>query len=90
MFYDKQAEITGKNFDEKVKGMISTLGLDGVAISKCIVDPKIREKISNDRAEGAAAGVGGTPTFFVNGRMLRGIAYEDLKLLINEMLAPKK
>lgn len=49
---------------------------------------KIKEKILHDMAEGAKAGVTGTPTFFINGRMLVGAKpFEDFNSIIQEELS---
>jgi protein-disulfide isomerase len=50
------------------------LGIEGKAFKQCTTDANgaIAKKIDRDMADGAAAGVEGTPTFFVNGRMLVG------------------
>ena len=39
---------------------------------KCLQDPKQKEEIRKDLQEGTAAGVQGTPAFFVNGKLISG------------------
>lgn len=56
----------------------------------CLDDPTILEKIKSDKQEGAAAGVNATPSFFINGRLVRGNRYEDVKSVVNEKLAELK
>lgn len=50
------------------------LGIDKNAFERCSADAKqsMAKKVERDVADGAAAGVTGTPTFFVNGHMLVG------------------
>lgn len=48
------------------------LGLKADAFSACLDSGRFREAIELDQREGRAAGVQGTPTFFVNGVKLEG------------------
>jgi protein-disulfide isomerase len=48
------------------------LGLPGDSFAVCIESGRHREAVKADVAEGRAAGVQGTPTFFINGRRLVG------------------
>jgi protein-disulfide isomerase len=49
-----------------------TLGLNGKQFDSCLAGSKYAAKIERDLAEGRAAGVSGTPGFFVNGVFLGG------------------
>jgi protein-disulfide isomerase len=48
------------------------LGLKADAFGACLDSGRFREAIEADQQEGRAAGVQGTPTFFVNGVKLEG------------------
>jgi protein-disulfide isomerase len=48
------------------------LGLDTGAFAACLDSERVRAAVERDVSEGRAAGVRGTPTFFVNGRRLVG------------------
>lgn len=48
------------------------LGLDEDNFVSCLNSPEMAAEIRADKAQGTAYGVVGTPTFFVNGRMLVG------------------
>jgi len=48
------------------------LGLPREGFAACIESGQHREAVKADVAEGRAAGVRGTPTFFINGRRLVG------------------
>ncbi|MHB8626404.1 MAG: DsbA family protein [Aggregatilineales bacterium] len=48
------------------------LNLDLTAFTACLNSHKYAEKVQNDYGEGVALGINGTPTFFVNGRILVG------------------
>ena len=48
------------------------IGADVGKLRTCLNDPAIEAEIQKDLEEGGAAGVKGTPAFFVNGRFLEG------------------
>ena len=47
-------------------------GLDITKFNKCFDEHKYKDEIEVDRADGIAAGVIGTPTFFINGKKIAG------------------
>jgi protein-disulfide isomerase len=53
-------------------GYAARLGLARDPFAACLESGRQREPVKADVAEGRAAGVRGTPTFFVNGRRLVG------------------
>lgn len=54
----------------------------------CMADHKYLEEIQKDFDDGAAAGVSGTPSFFINGEMITGaLPFEAFKTVIEEKLA---
>lgn len=84
---------------EKYAAMAQDLKLDQAKFKQCLTNKKYEDKILAQKAEAKAAGVGGTPTSFLNDIILPG-AYkiEDftdasgntrkgLKSLINQQLA---
>jgi protein-disulfide isomerase len=63
-------------------------GLDRAAFDACFAKDEFKAAIDADMAAGAAAGVNGTPAFFINGRMLDGAQpFEAFKEIIDEELA---
>ena len=46
-------------------------GLDGAKFDQCRASAAAATRVDDDIREGVAAGVAGTPTFFVNGRLVR-------------------
>jgi protein-disulfide isomerase len=64
-----------------------TLGLDMTKFSAVLKSNSYAAKIQRDKSDGMALGIKGTPTFFVNGKMVRGVPqYEELKAIIEEEL----
>jgi protein-disulfide isomerase len=65
------------------------LHLDVPRFSACLDSGKHAETIRKDKEEAATLGVTGTPTLFINGRMLLGNQPAELKALIEDELARK-
>ena len=65
-------------------------GLDSAAFGSCVSSGGDRARITHDRDAGRAAGVAGTPTFFVDGRRIVGAQpIEVFAAVIDEELAKK-
>ena len=65
-----------------------SLGLDLAAFEAALDDDALGEMISADLREGSEAGVRGTPSFFVNGRLLSGAQpYAAFKAAVESALA---
>lgn len=62
------------------------LGLDIDRFTAAMENPNYREKAERDQADGAALGVRGTPTFFVDGKWISEPSYKALKAAIDEAL----
>lgn len=62
------------------------LGLNLEKFRQDMKDPQTLANIRADHQEGPTIGVTGTPTIFVNGRMLTELSYNALKSLIEEEL----
>ncbi|MGJ3191468.1 DsbA family protein [Paenarthrobacter sp. FR1] len=58
------------------------LGLDLAAYDAAVADDKTKERIKKDIADGTALGVKGTPTFFLNGKMLNLETKEQFRQLL--------
>ena len=54
---------------EHIKQIASDLGLDIDRLEKDMISDKIKAKIQKDLNDGQKAGVTGTPTVFINGRV---------------------
>ena len=71
---------------ELIPGYAQQLGLDMQAFDRSVSTGAHRTVVEIDHADGRSLGVTGTPTFFVNGRLLERLGYEPLKALIEEEL----
>lgn len=65
------------------------IGLD-MARFKAALDNKTHfQRVANEILEGGQAGVGGTPTVFVNGVKASGTTFSDLKKVVDPILIKK-
>lgn len=74
--------------DADLQARASKLGLDAASFGECLGSGRHDAAIEASRQFGSAVGVNSTPTFFVNGRKLRGIrSIEDFETIFREELA---
>jgi protein-disulfide isomerase len=67
-------------------GLANNLGLDGAAISALLNDPKIDQIMGRSVGLGQKLGINGTPTFIMNGQMLRGyVPLEKMRALAKSL-----
>lgn len=77
--------------DDNLKAYAKDLGLDTAKFDECFAKKPFSALIDKDVADGVAAGVNGTPAFFINGRTLSGAQpFEKFKEVIDEELATAK
>lgn len=73
-----------------LKQTAAALGLEMGRFNSCVDSHASRDVVDVDLQDGAAAGVTGTPAFFINGRVLFGAPpFEEFKRIIDEELALK-
>lgn len=69
-------------------GYAGELGLDIVAFRACLDSGQYAAQVAKEVAEGQAAGVGGTPSFLINGKLLVGAyPYSEFEKQIEAALA---
>jgi len=72
----------------KLKRYARELGLDVTAFARCLDSGKYYKKVEEETELGSLLGARGTPTFFLNGRMLVGAQpFEVFQAAIEEELA---
>jgi protein-disulfide isomerase len=63
------------------------VGLEQAPFTKCLDEHRFRAQVEADMAQGRAAGVTGTPTFFINGEKLVGAhPIENFRRAVNDAL----
>ena len=74
------------NVDTLTKAAVS-LGLDESKFKTCLENKTDDSRVKSDYADGQLAGINGTPTFFINGKVLPGVpVYADFKSIIDSLL----
>jgi len=73
---------------DSLKAYAQQLDLDTGAFNECLDSGKYTSEVQNDLTQGQSYGVTGTPTFFINGRLLRGAQpFSAFQAMIEEELA---
>lgn len=72
--------------DQKFLDIAKKLGLDLDKFSKDMGDPALQSIIQKDVSNGSAAGVRGTPTTFVNGKLVTNRSLQGFQQMIDAEL----
>ena len=87
-FHDAIFALEGRIEAKTFEAIGEKLGLDGKALASCISERRFKNFVEQDAAAGEAAGVTGTPAYFVNGIPLKGARdVADLSRVIDGELA---
>ncbi len=70
--YEAQSEVTADNLKSKVLEFVKGRQIDPVQLEHCMDSKLTQPEIDKSIAEAKSLGVAGTPTLFVNGRLLTG------------------
>lgn len=63
--------------DSDLRGYARAIGLDANQFDSCLASGATTQEVNQDFSEGLAAGVLGTPTFFINGNRVQGVISQD-------------
>lgn len=86
--YENQGGIALATADEKLKELARNSGFDAEKLSACASSPASEERIKKSVALGDSLGILGTPSIFVNGRLLEPVtdasdaSYERAKKIV--------
>jgi protein-disulfide isomerase len=81
--FDHQDKLDVADLKEGAKG----LGLDSARFDECLDSGKFAKRVEDNMSDGQKAGVGGTPAFFVNGKLISGAQpFETFKSAIEAEL----
>jgi protein-disulfide isomerase len=88
LFAVQGTENSGAFSRDNLKAYAGELGLDSEQFSQCFDSGEYRSRVRQEYAEGQRLGVRGTPTLFVDGRLVRnGSDYQVLRAAIETALA---
>jgi protein-disulfide isomerase len=76
--------------DQKVAEIRTSLNLDADQFQRDMSDPAVKAQIETDLSNGNSAGVRGTPTVFINGKLLRDKSLNGFERQINQELMQLK
>jgi protein-disulfide isomerase len=90
-YHDRLFANQSRLADPDLKQHAAELGLDAQRFNDCFDRRKYEDQVDEDIDAGEAAGVSGTPAFYINGRPLSGAQpFEAFKRIIDEELARKR
>jgi len=91
-FFENQKDINPANVKEKALAYAGDdKKIDKAKFDDCVDNKKTQAKINADKAEAAALGISGTPSFVINGRQVKGAQPADrFKAVIDDELASSK
>jgi protein-disulfide isomerase len=89
--HDKMFENQAKLDLASIEGYAQQIGLNLPKFKAAMASDKVKKQIDEDVAQANRAGARGTPTFFVNGKVVRGAQpFEQFKIKIDEELSYAK
>ncbi|MGD1022530.1 MAG: DsbA family protein [Candidatus Sulfotelmatobacter sp.] len=72
--YETQSDITVENADEKLTALADASGAKGAEIAGCATTPVTKAHVDASVALGKSVNVTGTPTLFINGRVIGNVS----------------
>ena len=87
LFVEQSGENVGGFSRDNLKRFAADQGLNAEQFNQCLDSNKYRGKVQQETTEGQRLGVRGTPTIFVNGKLIdRGSDYRVLKAAVEAAL----
>ncbi len=80
LYKDQESWSKSENPNTKFKEYAVELGLNTYIFNECFDSEKFKQEIIDDKTEGVNYGVFGTPTLFLNGKILRGGYFQNYNL----------
>ncbi|HLF91635.1 MAG TPA: DsbA family protein [Anaerolineales bacterium] len=87
LFANQTGENIGAFSNRRLQAFAETLGLNMDNFNACFRENRYDDQIKEDKANGLASQVTGTPTIFVNGQILSSFAYPTIQAAIETALA---
>lgn len=87
LFLNQNGENQGAFNDSNLKSFATRIGLDEQAFNSCLDSGKYREEIETSFANGVELGVQSTPSFIVNGELVKGaLPFAEFERIIDAAL----
>lgn len=87
LYQEQNGENVGVFSKDNLKRFASEIGLDTVSFNQCLDSGRFTEKVQQETLEGQQAGVRGTPSVFVNGKLIEnGGSYLALQAAVEAAL----
>lgn len=88
---NQNGENVGAFSETNLKRLAADVGLESGPFGECFSSHRYKAEVEKDTAAGRAAGVNGTPTAFINGKMVVGaLPFSQFQAAIEDALAGKK
>ena len=89
LFASQRGENRGNFSEKRLKGFARDLKLDMGTFSQCLDSGKYATQVQSEFQEGKKRGVNATPTFFLDGKAIRGLpaSYDVLSRLLKKALS---
>lgn len=90
-FHNGIFHLPGSPQPSDLKAIAQKVGLDGTKFDECLKSGRHQKFLQDEKKEGSGKGVDGTPTFFVNDKVVAGAyPYEHFVQVIEGILDPTK
>ncbi|MFA6424476.1 MAG: DsbA family protein [Candidatus Magasanikbacteria bacterium] len=84
--YEQQGSLRANLSSEEIDALAVQFGWDVNKMKTCLAGPNVKVTVNKDFADGYRFGVGGTPTFFINGEKVEGvIPFSAWELFLNNV-----
>jgi protein-disulfide isomerase len=83
--FDNQGSIALATADDQLKGFATAVGLDATKVAGCAASPETEARVKKSMDLGQSLEINETPTVYINGRLVRGLAsipYDQLKNIV--------
>jgi len=89
-FHDQLFKNYNQLNDNKIEAIARELGFEKEAFGKEMENPAFLEQIKRDYRQGVEAGVRGTPTLYINGKLVRDRSLNGIQIIIDNALKSQK
>lgn len=89
LIYEGQSDWDRGGAEKQFQKYAGIVGLDVGAYNECMLSARHAGRIEASYQEGVALGVNSTPTFLIAGRLYEPMSYDQLKRVVDSLIAAK-